>query len=305
MTFGKFQIVAISVAMFTTFLPFARAQSIQDVFAAALIGAAMEEAGISQQSSTPTAQGTQITIVNGSVGTRSGENDESAASPSNKPKVVQQEIDTEAKRQDTEWTPENIRAYPVEFLSFSLKQINEISDKMQTRIFDLRAKQKTYERARAAAELQRNKNLKFLQKVKAAYKEAGVDAKEITINGEKVSREVMDEMVARSKETYEEGKLEFERNDRIIKRIQRKINEFEQASKDIDKRRKELELKKYEVQAGRDIGDVNDLSEKAAIISDYVGAIDGVVSGKWNPDDFMEEDKTETSNLLDDIPDAE
>ena len=176
---------------------------------------------------------------------------------------------------------------------------------MQTRIFDLRAKQKKYERARAAAELQKTKNLKFLQRAKAAYKEAGADASEITINGEKVSREVMDEMVVRSKETYEEGHREYERNNLVIKRIQRKIKEFEQASKDLDKKRKELELKKYDVQAGRDIGDVNDLSEKAAIISDYVGAIDGVVSSKWNPDDFTEEEKNQTSNLLDDIPDAE
>ena len=208
-----------------------------------------------------------------------------------KPRVVREAERRERERQDSTWTPENIRANPALFLSETIAACDLLKNKIEAQDIAFLRLKKQAERKVSEAESTIRRYTKFLDEAKKQYKaaKANGDAFPVTINGFELSEEDLSEKVADALERVELAKKQKSTNSVIAKKVQIRQGVLKTKSRELRSIRRKLALQLEQVKMNQALGEIDKLSDVLGTLKDMSLEL-AEDPAKLSLDDITEED---------------
>lgn len=208
-----------------------------------------------------------------------------------KPRIVREAERRERERQDSQWTPENIRDNPALFLRETIDACDRLKDKIEAQdIAFIRLKKQAARKVEEAKSSIR-RYTKFLDEAKKQYKLAKSEGGSfpVTINGFEFSEEDLAEKVADALERVELAKKQESTNGVVVRKVEIRQGVLKTKSRELRSIRRKLVLQLEQVKMNQALGEIDALSDVLATIKDMAIEIDEDPT-KLSLDDVTEED---------------
>ena len=207
-----------------------------------------------------------------------------------KPRIVREAEKRERERQDSTWTPENIRDNPVLFLQETIASCDALKDKIEAQDIAFIRLKKQAERKVSEAESAIRRYTKFLEEAKKQYKIAKEkDAFPVTINGFELSEEELSDKVADALERVELAKSQKKTNSVVAKKVKIRQGVLKTKTRELRTIRRKLVLQLEQVKMNQALGEIDELTDVLGTIKDMSIELDEDPT-KLSLDDITEED---------------
>lgn len=208
-----------------------------------------------------------------------------------KPRVVREAERRERERQDTQWTPENIRDNPELFLRDAIGACDLLKDKIEAQDIAFILLKKSAARKVDDAGSMIRRYTKFLEEAKKQYKLATAEGGSfpVTINGFELNEEELSDKVSDALERVELAEKQKATNSAIVKKVGIRQGVLKKKSRELRSIRRKLVLQLEQVKMNQALGEIDALSEVLGAIKDMAIEIDEDPT-KLSLDDITEED---------------
>ncbi len=213
-----------------------------------------------------------------------GRNDE-------KPRIVREAERRERERQNTQWTPENIRANPALFLQDMIAASDALKNKIEAQDIAFIRLKKQAERKVSEADSAIARYTKFLNEAKKQYKAAkeNGNAFPVNVNGFELSEEELSEKVADALERIELSKKSRATNSVVVKKVEIRQGVLKTKSRELRSIRRKLVLQLEQVKMNEALGEIDAFTEVLGVLKDMSLEI-SEDPAKLSLDDITEED---------------
>jgi len=190
-----------------------------------------------------------------------------------KPRIVREAERRERERQNTQWTPENIRANPALFLQDMIAASDALKNKIE------------------AQDIAIARYTKFLNEAKKQYKAAkeNGNAFPVNVNGFELSEEELSEKVADALERIELSKKSRATNSVVVKKVEIRQGVLKTKSRELRSIRRKLVLQLEQVKMNEALGEIDSFTEVLGVLKDMSLEI-SEDPAKLSLDDITEED---------------
>ena len=209
-----------------------------------------------------------------------------------KPRIVREAEKRERERQDSTWTPENIRDNPVLFLQETIAACDALKDKIEAQDIAFIRLKKQAERKVTEAESAIRRYTKFLEEAKKQYKiakEKEKNAFPVTVNGFELSEEELSDKVADALERVELAKSQKKTNSVVAKKVKIRQGVLKTKTRELRTIRRKLVLQLEQVKMNQALGEIDELTDVLGTIKDMSIELDEDPT-KLSLDDITEED---------------
>ncbi len=207
-----------------------------------------------------------------------------------KPRIVREAERRERERQDSTWTPENIRKNPALFLQETIASCDVLKGKIETQDIAFIRLKKQAERKVSEAESSIRRYTKFLNEAKKQYKAAKEkDAFPVVINGFELSEEELAEKVADALERVELAKKQKATNSVVVKKVKIRQGVLKTKTRELRSIRRKLVLQLEQVKMNEALGEIDELTDVLGTLKDMSLELSEDPT-KLSLDDITEED---------------
>ncbi len=197
------------------------------------------------------------------------------------PTVIQKAQVMEAKRQDTQWTSENIQKEPVLYLQSAIKECEVISQKLEAQSLALSTKKHQSSREVLVQSKESEMYQNFLGVAKSKYKEtAASGAWPIELNGISLTEEQLKRKIVEAHNKMESCTKLASTHQLNVRKLERKLAELNEKQQEVMglKRKLALDLEVAKVQ--KSIDDIDGIKDKVNAMLDISNAL---VSSQGDP----------------------
>ena len=207
-----------------------------------------------------------------------------------KPRIVREAERRERERQDSTWTPENIRDNPVLFLQETIGACDLLKNKIEAQEIAFIRLKKQAERKVSEAESTIRRYTKFLDEAKKQYKIAKEnDSFPVEINGFELSEEELADKVADALERVELAKSQKKTNGVVVKKVKIRQGVLKTKTRELRSIRRKLVLQLEQVKMNEALGEIDELTNVLGTIKDMQLELSEDPT-KLSLDDITEED---------------
>ena len=208
-----------------------------------------------------------------------------------KPRIVREAERRERERQNTQWTPENIRANPALFLQDMIAASDALKNKIEAQDIAFIRLKKQAERKVSEADSAIARYTKFLNEAKKQYKAAkeNGNAFPVNVNGFELSEEELSEKVADALERIELSKKSRATNSVVVKKVEIRQGVLKTKARELRSIRRKLVLQLEQVKMNEALGEIDSFTEVLGVLKDMSLEI-SEDPAKLSLDDITEED---------------
>lgn len=178
------------------------------------------------------------------------------------PNIVAEQQRKERIKQNTQWTAENQAMHPIEYCQAQLEETRKMAERLDVQQHTLLVTKNGLKRKIENLETEEKQLKAFLDKAKAAYREAdAADAFPMKLNGYDVSREKAQSAIVEANKKLQAATSQISPNRNSLARIEQRLTQITQEQRKVVAMREKLEmtlsdLKTKQVIAGeKGIGD--------------------------------------------------
>jgi len=214
----------------------------------------------------PNAQPTQPSITN--------ETDATSA-------IIRKARDAEQKRQDAQWTSENIQKEPVLYLQSAIAECDKIAQRLDTQALSLGTKKNQSSREVTAQAAECIIYQKFLETAKIKYREMSASKAWPTVmNGVTLTEDQLKRKIVEAHQKTEACSTLGNVHQQNVIKLERKLAEIEQKQQEVIDLKRKLSLDMEVVKVKKAINDIDGIKDTVNAMMDISNAI---VTGKGDP----------------------
>lgn len=192
------------------------------------------------------------------------------------PTIVAEQQKRERVRQNTEWTPENQAAHPIEFCQAKLEELAGLAKKQETNVFTYRRMKVELSRRQTDAQAVIDKLKKGLADCKAAYKAADAAGKwPMTFNGYKLEKEAAQSRIVEMARRVKREQDAIAAIPAQLARVERKIDELTKGQERIETLRERLQTTITDLKTKQVLDGEKGIKDALTAINDSLDALAG------------------------------
>ncbi len=218
------------------------------------------------------------------------------------PTIVAEQQKKERVRQNTQWTPENQKLHPKEYCLAQLEETEKMGKKLDVQQHKLLLAKSAYARKVSDAEMQEKQLSAFLDKAKAAYKDA--DAKNafpMLLNGRSVTKEKAQESIIEANRKLKLVRESIPAARNSLANVGLRLRKITEEQRNIVLLREKLQTTLNDLQVKQVIDGENGIGDALRAIDDSMNALLETVNEPALLDIMVPDEKTQKQEEFDAI----
>ncbi|MFW5724536.1 MAG: hypothetical protein ACOCYP_02680 [Planctomycetota bacterium] len=188
----------------------------------------------------------------------------------------------------TEWTPENIQANPVGYLSWASKQVAGTEQKLKASQLSLTTKRNQARRKLEKAEAEMSTYQAFLDEAKESYRAAKTaDTWPVTVRSKQLDEADLKRLVVDANSKHQNQKEMHAAFTRTLGIIETKLSELAAKLTEVQKMKNKLETDLEVAKTNQTVAGLDDIDDRVGAIIDTSNALAGTTTDEISLDEMI------------------